>query len=107
LETPSVRRGEYLRSLSIDGESHHIGRRSPAHFCPALHTAVSTDWHKASVWTSNVASRQLQIHQRAHVVTTVSVLRDAHAPSHDGVSCSAKSFGEAIHIGTSQTCATL
>src|SRR5215469_1567774 len=96
-----------MRIFGIDRKTHHVSSWSAAHFSPTLHTAVSANRHKASMWSANIATRKLQIHEGTHVVAAEGVLSNAHAPGHDGMTCFAKSFGETEHVCTSQSGAAL
>src|SRR6185312_2707571 len=101
LEAPHLRSCEALCVLFRYRKAHHVCGRHSAHFGAALHATVPADGHESCVWTPNISARKLKVHDRANVVSPISVLRNAHAPHHDGVACLAKHLGEAEHIGAS------
>ena len=91
LESPlRAQRGCVLR---VDRQPTGKRRRVAAHLRAALHAGVAADRHQACARPPDVAPRERQVHDRAHVVDAGRVLRDAHRPHEH------RRLGLGVHAG--------
>src|SRR6185437_5034327 len=89
-KAPHAGFGEFVRIGFIGRKTHYIGSGHSAHFSATLYAAVSANRHQPGVLTSDISFGKLQVYQGPHVVSTVPMLRDAHAPHHNRMACLAK-----------------